>query len=186
MAAVIGKTSVDLTAKKGVESNLGDLATDAMREATKAQIAFYNSGGIRAAIQKGEITFDKLYAAFPFENVLVTMRLSGEQVRRVLEQGVAGEFGGLQMSGISVRYDLKQAVGERVVEAYVGSEPLSPERVYSVVTNDFLAAGGDRMTAFAEGKNVAWGDTLMDALTAYLKKHSPVSPRVAERIRFTE
>jgi hypothetical protein len=54
------------------------------------------------------------------------------------------------------------------------------------VTNDFLAAGGDKVIALSEGRNIAYRETLNDALVEYLKKHSPVSPRVEGRILFVE
>jgi 2',3'-cyclic-nucleotide 2'-phosphodiesterase (5'-nucleotidase family) len=73
-------------------------------------------------------------------------------------------------------------VGERVVNVEVNGEPLDRDKSYTVVTNDFLAAGGDKVLALKEGKIIAYGDTLRDALAEYLKKHSPVSPKVEGRI----
>jgi 2',3'-cyclic-nucleotide 2'-phosphodiesterase (5'-nucleotidase family) len=186
LAAVVGETSVDLTAKSGSESNLGDLVADAMRAATGGQIAFQNSGGIRANIPAGTITMEGLYTVLPFDNVLVSMNLTGRQVKEALEQGGTMEFGGLQISGMTITYDLKRAAGERLVKAEVGGEPLDPGKTYTVVTNDFLAAGGDKVAVLKEGKNVAYGDTLSDALVQYLKKQSPVSPKIEGRILFAE
>jgi 5'-nucleotidase / UDP-sugar diphosphatase len=185
-SAVVGETSVDLTPGRGRESNLGDLTADAMRAATGCQIGFENSGGIRATIPAGKITMEELYTAFPFDNLLVSMVLSGKQVREALEQGGTMAFGGLQVSGITVTYDLSKAVGERVMRAEINGEPLDEGRSYTVVTNDFLAAGGDKVSALREGKNITYGDTLLDALVTYLKKHSPVSTKVEGRIRYAE
>ena len=185
-AVVVGETSVDLTAKSGGESNLGDLVTDAMRAAAGSQIAFQNSGGIRANIPAGRITMEGLYTVLPFDNVLVSMDLTGRQVKEALEQAGTMEFGGLQVSGMTVTYDLKKPAGERLVKAEVGGEPLDPGKTYVVVTNDFLAAGGDKVIALSEGKNIAYRDVLSDVLVEYLKKHSPVSPRVEGRILFVE
>ncbi len=185
-AAVVGETSVDLAAGRGSESNLGNLVTDAMRAAAGCRIAFMNSGGIRAGIPVGKITMEEVYTAFPFDNVLVSMTLTGDQVRQALEQGGTMEFGGLQASGVTVTYDLKKPVGERVVKADVGGEPLGPDKAYTVVTNDFLAAGGDKVSALKEGRDIALGDTLTDALVEYLKEHSPVSPKVEGRIVFVQ
>jgi 5'-nucleotidase/UDP-sugar diphosphatase len=185
-AAVVGETSVDLTAGRGSESNLGDLVADAMREAADSQIAFHNSGGIRASIPAGKITMEEVYTAFPFDNVLVSMTLTWDQVRQALEQAGTMEFGGLQISGITVTYDLKKTVGERVMKAEVGGKPLDPNKAYTVVTNDFLAAGGDKVGALKEGKNITYGDLLRDALVEYLKKHAPVSPRIEGRILFAQ
>ncbi len=185
-AAIVGETSVDLTAQSGKESNLGDLVTDAMRSATGNQIAFQNSGGIRANLPAGKITMEGLYTTLPFENVLVSMELTGRQVKEALEQAGTMEFGGLQISGMTITYDLKKPTGERVAKAEVGGEPLDHDRTYTVTTNDFLAAGGDKVAALKEGKNIGYGGTLMDALVEYLKKRSPVSPKVEGRILFTE
>jgi 2',3'-cyclic-nucleotide 2'-phosphodiesterase (5'-nucleotidase family) len=185
-AAIVGEASVDLTAQSGSESNLGDLVTDAMRSATGNQIAFQNSGGIRANLPAGKITMEGLYTTLPFENVLVSMELTGRQVKEALEQAGTMEFGGLQISGMTITYDLKKPTGERVAKAEVGGEPLDHDRTYTVTTNDFLAAGGDKVAALKEGKNIGYGGTLMDALVEYLKKRSPVSPKVEGRILFTE
>jgi 5'-nucleotidase / UDP-sugar diphosphatase len=186
LAAVVGETSVDLTGKSGSESNLGDLVADAMRAAAGSQIAFQNSGGIRANIPAGAITMEGLYTVLPFDNVLVSMDLSGRQVKEALEQAGSMEFGGLQVSGMTITYDLKKPAGERLVKAEVSGEPLDPGKTYTVVMNDFLAVGGDKVFALSEGKNIAYRETLNDALIEYLKKHSPVSPRVEGRILFVE
>jgi 5'-nucleotidase/UDP-sugar diphosphatase len=96
------------------------------------------------------------------------------------------EFGGLQLSGMTITYDLKKPAGERVTKAEVDGDALDPGKTYALVTNDFLAAGGDKVIALKEGKNIVYGDTLRDVLVRYLKKHSPVSPEVEARILFTE
>lgn len=185
-AAVIGETAVDLMAGRTSESNLGNLVADAMRADSGAQIAFENSGGIRANIPSGKITMEQLYSAFPFDNVLVSMELSGGQVKEVLEQGASTESGLLQMSGINVTYDLKKPYGNRVVKVQIDGKPLDPGKTYTVVTNDFLAAGGDGMTILGQGEYVKYGNTLRDVVRRYLNKHSPVAPRVEARIQFAQ
>jgi len=185
-SAVVGTASADLTTTRAGESNLGNLVADAMRAAAGCQIAFENSGGIRANIPAGKITMEEVFTAFPFDNVLISMTLTGEQVRTALEQGGTGDFGVMQVSGIAVTYDLKRPAGQRVVKAEVNGKPLDATASYTVVTNDFLAAGGDKMAALTQGKNIAYGDTLLDALVEYLKEHSPVSPQVEGRISFAQ
>ncbi len=85
-ARVIGETSVDLVRNAMEESNVGDLVADAMREASGADMAFHNGGGIRANIPRGKITLEQIYTLLPFDNTLVVMDLTGEQVRQILEQ----------------------------------------------------------------------------------------------------
>jgi len=181
-AAVEGETEVDLTRNSRGESNVGNLICDAMREAAGSDIAFQNSGGIRADIPRGKISLEQVYSLLPFDNVLLRMDLTGKQVLRILEQNAAMEYGILQVSGLKVKYDLTKPVGRRVMTAEVHGVPLKLERVYSVVTNDFLAAGGDKFSLFKKGKNVHYGDAARDAFVDYLKKHSPVRPEIEGRI----
>ena len=78
------------------------------------------------------------------------------------------------------------APGEkRVKEVRVNGAPLDASRMYRVVTNDFLAAGGDRLGGFQKGRNVTYGGAVRDAFIAYLKRHSPLAPRTEERIVIT-
>jgi 2',3'-cyclic-nucleotide 2'-phosphodiesterase (5'-nucleotidase family) len=91
----------------------------------------------------------------------------------------------LQVSGLKVVYDLTAPEGSRVKELTIGGKPADRSRNYRVTTNDFLAAGGDRFGMFREGKNAVVGDDIRDALLDYLKKQSPVSPRIEGRIVVT-
>jgi 5'-nucleotidase/UDP-sugar diphosphatase len=193
LAVVVGQTSVDLVTVRDRESNFGNLLADAMRESTRKQadaqrkqIAFQNSGGIRANVPSGNITMRHLYTVLPFDNKLVFMDLSGERVKEALEQGATGEFGLLQVSGIAVTYDLTKPVGNRVAKAEVQGAALDPRETYTVVTNDFLAAGGDKVAALKEGEQIEYGDTLRDTLARYLSRHSPVAPKVEGRILVTQ
>ena len=149
-----------------------------------AAIAFQNGGGIRTDVPKGKITLEEVYTLLPFDNLLVTMDLTGSQVLSVLEWSVASGSKVLQVSGIKATYDMSRPPGSRIVSVLVQSDPLKPEGIYRVATNDFLAAGGDRFKVFLEGKNLAYGDTIRDAFTKYLNKHSPVSPAIENRLVF--
>jgi 2',3'-cyclic-nucleotide 2'-phosphodiesterase (5'-nucleotidase family) len=180
-AKVVGETMVDLVSNYNEEYNVGNVICDAMREAVSADIAFQNSGGIRTDIQKGPITMELVYTLLPFDNVLVTMDLTGKQILQLLEQSATLQKGILQQSGLKVKYDMTKPVGQRVVEVFVGEKPLELDKVYKVVTNDFLAAGGDNFVTFKEGKNLVYGDMLRDVFIEYLKKHSPISPKVEGR-----
>ncbi|MFZ2447741.1 MAG: bifunctional UDP-sugar hydrolase/5'-nucleotidase [Syntrophobacteraceae bacterium] len=180
---VVGAASTDLTRVMQGESNLGDLIADAMREASGAQIAFENGGGIRADILKGPITLERIFTVLPFDNQLVTMDLTGEQVKVVLEHSAVMEKTA-QVSGLNVEYDLTKPDGSKVVSVTVGGKPLDPDASYRVVTNDFLAAGGDRFTTFTEGRNPVFGAELRDVVGDYIRGRSPVDAQVQGRIVF--
>jgi 5'-nucleotidase/UDP-sugar diphosphatase len=219
-ARVVGQTRVDLMREPYQESNIGNSISDALLESSGTQIAFQNSGGIRADLLKGPIPMEGVYTVLPFDNVLVAMDLTGRQILELLEKSARLEQRILQVSGMRVTYDMARPAGSRVARALVktgaspegmekqqpanpaqetggqagaanpepdlplGYEPLQPEKTYRVVTNDFLAAGGDNFTTFKEGRNPAYGDTIRDAYLEYLKKYSPIEPRVEDRLIF--
>jgi len=179
-AAVVGETAVDLIRDDHRESNIGKLVCDMMKEATGADVAVINSRSIRTDIPKGKITLEQVYALLPFDNILVTMDLTGKQILEILEQGGSRSHSGLQVSGIKINKDISDTAG--INDIYIGLKPLNPEKTYRVVTNDFLASKGDRYTTFGTGKNIQYGTDLRDAFLSYLKKYSPVHPMLGERI----
>jgi len=183
-ARVVGETTVDLARSNHEESNVGDLVCDALREASGADIAFENGGGMRADIPKGRITLEQVYTLLPFDNVLVIMDLTGEQIRQILEQNANSEHAILQISGMTVQYDLTRPVGSRITDVRVANEALEPRKSYRVAANDFLAAGGDQYATFKDGKNIVYGGSLRDIFAAYLTKYSPVHPKLEKRIVF--
>ena len=179
----VGTTSVDLDTSRIEESNEGNLVCDAMREASGAAIVFVNSGGLKSCIPKGAITMEKVFELLPYDNVIITMRLSGKQIWDILEQSARIGHGGLlQVSGIRMTFDMTQPAGSRVRNVQVGNRPLRDDDHYTVATNDFLAAGGDNYVTFKEGTAVLFGDDLRETFVTYLKNHSPVSPRREGRI----
>ncbi|MBP2652896.1 MAG: 5-nucleotidase [Firmicutes bacterium] len=153
------------------ETLLGQWVTDTMRQAVGADIAFQNSGGLRTGISKGAVTMGNLYEVIPFDNTLFTMVLTGKQIMGVLEYGIMNDkIGMVQYSGMKVAYDLKGAKGGRIIAVTMADgTPLSPEKSYKVVTNDFMATGGDGFIMFKEGQNfhdtcIPERDILADAI----------------------
>ena len=111
-----------------------------------------------------------LYEVMPFDNTLVTMDLSGAEILKVLEYGIGNtQLGYVQYSGVKVVYDPSLPAGQRVVEAsLLDGRQIDPSTMYKVVTNDFMASGGDQYTMFKQGVNVTdtfipLRDVFMDA-----------------------
>ena len=179
---IVGESGVDLLRNSEGESNLGNLICDAMRSESGAEIAFYNSGGIRANIYHGKVRLEQAFEALPFDNVLVSMDLTGEQVKSILEKSASMEIGILQVSGLKYKINASKPKDGRVEDVTVNGSKLQPAKVYRIVTNDFLAAGGDRFLTFKEGKNIVYGDDVRESFIRYLEKRSPVAPRVEGRI----
>jgi 2',3'-cyclic-nucleotide 2'-phosphodiesterase (5'-nucleotidase family) len=151
---VLGEALVDLDSKgaRERETNLGNLLTDRLRQETGAEVAILNGGGIRADIPAGPIRVRQVMDVLPFNNFPVVLRLTGSEIKEVLEHGVseAGGHGGKfpQVSGVMFVYQTASPSGRRVLKVEISGRPLEPERTYTVATNDFLAAGGDGYAVF--------------------------------------
>jgi 2',3'-cyclic-nucleotide 2'-phosphodiesterase (5'-nucleotidase family) len=185
---VVGEAASPLTRAYGTESALGDLVTDGARAADlgdgrSADIALYNDGGIRADLDAGPITYAELYSALPFENSLIGVDLSGALVKRMLEDGIGENGSEIQVSGLSLTYDPNRGSGKRVIEVYVGGEPLDQARTYRVVTVDYLYTHPDFQGSLGQGENMVYGGLHLDAVIEYVRKHSPIAPQVEGRIR---
>jgi 5'-nucleotidase len=183
----IGEVTAVLSRKEGPsgESPLGSVIADAHLAATKAQLAFMNSGGIRADLgtEQKKITYGMAFTTQPFNNVLVTMTLTGEQIERVLEeQWHEGRPRFLQVSQ-TLRYTWhsERKDGDRIDprEIFVGGEPLDPKATYRVTVNNYLSSRG----VFREGTDRAQGMLDIDALEALFAASSPIAPPPAGRIQ---
>lgn len=170
---ILGYTKKELSHNKASVSTLGQWVTDVMRRTMKADIAFQNGGGLRTSIPAGNITIGNLYEVVPFDNTLVTLELTGKQIKENLEYGIYNkQIGMLQFSGLVVKYDKSQPEGKRVVEVSLhNGRRLDLNKTYKVVTNDFLAQGGDGFTTFTQGKyindsQIPLRNLLMDAVKA--------------------
>ncbi|MFC0205218.1 bifunctional metallophosphatase/5'-nucleotidase [Novosphingobium soli] len=156
---------------------LGNLVADAQLAASKgagARIAFTNPFGLRAPIDPaadGTVTFGQVYATQPFNNELVTMTLTGAQVRAVIEEGLndAGSLQALSPSaGFRFTYDMRRPAGSRVVSLTLDGQPLAPAATYRVTVVNFLAEGGDGFATFRQGVDPVRGMIDSEALQQWL------------------
>jgi 2',3'-cyclic-nucleotide 2'-phosphodiesterase (5'-nucleotidase family) len=156
MGRVIAETGIDLDGEnvRVRETNLGNFITDILRKESGADAAIINGGGLRTSIKKGPVTVGNIYSVLPFNNYIVGIRLTGQQIRDALEYGLSGieqkEGRFPQVAGLTVTYSTARKPGNRVGTILVGGEPIEPSRQYIVATVDFLAAGGDGYQVFRE------------------------------------
>jgi 2',3'-cyclic-nucleotide 2'-phosphodiesterase (5'-nucleotidase family) len=163
MDVPLGITEEDLVREPGFRSSrLGSWVCDVMREAVHADAAITNKGGLRADIPKGPIRVREVYQVSPFGNTVVTLRLTGRELREELEYALSKPLAAIEVSGLEVRYDLERPPGDRLIAARLNGEPLSPDRKYLIATNSFLAAGGDGHRILAGGEDRA--DTGLDVM----------------------
>jgi len=194
LSTVIGSTAVELDgARENVrtgESNLGQLLTDSMKAASGAEIAITNGGGIRASIPAGEITKNHIVTAFPFGNYLVTKNIKGSDIVAALEVGSAGypdQLGAFShVSGLTYNIAPNMPAGSRVTDVMVGSSPIDMDREYLVVTNDFMAAGGDGYVMFKDQPVVNEFDSLDEVLIYYIQSLGQVQGTMTPRITFND
>lgn len=183
---VLGTTSEFLQADRDMNNPLGNLVADALLDYGKKQgwqtdVAFYNGAGLRASIGVGEITYGKLSEVLPFGNTVVSVDLTGAQLKEVFE-GMAGAAGRLFMAGGTMSYRFTNPSGQRVLDATVGGAPFDPARVYHVATIDYLQGGGDGHTGFVKGTNLIYGDVDVDVVATYIEARSPLAPTSPGRV----
>jgi 5'-nucleotidase len=149
-----------------------------------------NPGGIRAPLAltgSGEVTHTNVFDVYPFNNVVVTMTLTGAQIVEFLEQQWRGEFPRVMQvsSGFAYAWNPSAPPGSRVVRESVTLDgaPLESDRPYRVAVNSYLAQGGDGMAVLREGKDPVQTIGGREAIASYIEKHSPLAPASERRIR---
>ena len=168
--------------ENGIGNMIGDALVDyGQKMGWKTDVGFYNAAGVRAPLIAGPVSYGQLYQVLPFENTVVSVDLTGDQLREVLEDA-SGRAGRLQIGGGSWVYRFLNDSGKRVLEATIAGQPLDPRRIYHVATIDYLLLGGDGHTWFGKGTNVIYGDIEVDVVAAYMTAHSPLDPKVEGRI----
>ena len=174
---------------------LGSIIADADLDATQAvgaRIAFLNPGSVRSPIDaglEGAVTYGALFRAQPFGNNLVTMTLSGAQIKALLEQQWLPARQQAQILQVShnfrYAYDADRPMGSRVAAdtIRIDGKPISMTADYRVTVNSFMASGGDGFTVLTEGRNKVVGVIDVDASEAYFAKHTSMAAPAAGRIR---
>ncbi|MFZ9595451.1 MAG: bifunctional metallophosphatase/5'-nucleotidase [Bdellovibrionia bacterium] len=159
---VIGTAVRPLEHRRLKESELGNLIADSIRAAVHSDVAYMNPGGVRAPIEAGKITYGDLFRSLPFENQIVTIRVTGRELKQIIQVAQSGYRGFGSVSGLKMRLidpaypapfvdldgsgrhdlwklnrllDLRLSDGTRIEDS----------KTYSLALSDFLASGGDDM-----------------------------------------
>ncbi|MDD1729515.1 MAG: bifunctional metallophosphatase/5'-nucleotidase [Methanospirillum sp.] len=171
---VISSTEMNITTDRNAdgESNLYDLITDSMRDSMQSDFAVLQEEAVRSDILPGSITIGTMYKLLPFGNSIVTVHMTGDQIRLLLEQQWNRTIAPthlLQISGFNYTYDETKPISERIISITRNGSPLEPDQNYSVATIGFLAAGGDGYTVMQLSQPGVTGSLDVDVLTAYIK-----------------
>ncbi len=155
-------------------TNLGDMICAALIDVTGADISLQNGGGIRTSIEPGDVTKGEIISVLPFGNTVTVLEVSGKDVISVIENGVSKypetNGGYCHMGGLVFSFDETKPAGSRVTEVLVDGKPIDMNAKYSLATNDFLAAGGDKYEMLKGLKVLAEFGTLDDILVEYMNK----------------
>jgi 5'-nucleotidase len=122
-------------------SSLGTVTAEALKHFTGADVAVINSGGLRADLPKGPLTFGALYRALPFENRAVVIQVTGRQMLALLNALPQSGHGYPQVAGLTASGDAGDWTGGTLGDG----KPLELDHPYRLATVDFLASGGDGM-----------------------------------------
>ena len=178
------------------ESPAADLVADSMLAATRApeqggaQVALVNASGVRVDLPGGDVRYDQAFAMMPFGNNLVVMTLTGAQIKEALEQEYKGSIrpgltrpsAMVPSAGVTYAVDMSKPAGGRVSDIRFNGKAMDAAAKYRVVVNNYLASGGDGISAFTEGTDITdKGIIDLDALVAWIAPgRTPPQP---ERIR---
>lgn len=192
----IGVTAAaPFTRNNQAESAIGDLTADTLRIALGTDMAFMNSGGIRAGLRAGELLYKDVYEVSPFENYPAILTLTGAQITQLLRLTTSGDRGIMQVSGLRYTFDaakdMDKAPAERsrlVSVTLPDGSPIDPAKTYRVAMPDFLAMGGDGFlpvtsTLPADRVTIMHDPPLHDLFATLLKDFpQPLEPKLDGRI----
>ncbi|MDD4842614.1 MAG: 5'-nucleotidase C-terminal domain-containing protein, partial [Sphaerochaetaceae bacterium] len=155
-------------------TNLGTMIATAMKDSTGADVALTNGGGVRASIDVGDITRGEIITVLPFNNTVVLVEVTGQDIYDALEFGYSqlpNQNGGFpQTAGMQIVYSRFSAVGNRIKRVLINGKEVDRKATYKLATNDFMAAGGDGYTML-DRPVLMYGKGLDEVLTEYLVQH---------------
>ena len=196
---IIGNIAADVANIRSAagDNPAGRLIADAQLQATQyptapAQIALMNPGGVRASgfllsgtapANSGNVSYGQAFTVQPFGNSLVTLTLTGQQIKDLLEQQFNGcSVGGLPpqsgtkillvSAGFNWSWDNRRALCDKVVSISLNGQPIfgagaDLSQTYRVTVNNFLSTGGDGFTVLKSATNLVGGAQDIDALVNY-------------------
>jgi 5'-nucleotidase/UDP-sugar diphosphatase len=150
---------------KDVSNNLGTLITNIMVYYTNSDIAFYNTGGIRDILNKGNITYGQVFSILPFENMLITVKMKGKDILELLNN--------MENKKTPLKYNSSLEFKEN--KWLLNGKEIQEDKEYKVATIDFLYYGGDGYTEFKRYPVFENYGYIRDIIANYIKEHSPLN-----------
>lgn len=188
VTAQLGTTTVKLDGEKSNvrsrETNLGNVVADGMQAAIPCDLALINGGGIRNSISGPAITIADCLNVLPFDNKLYKLSLSGSSLKKIFGQVQKAILSTPQFGGfLQVSKGLRVVYRSQGVDLQLNGQELADDAIYQVVTNNFLALGGNGLTGFTEATASEPTAILdVDALMTYVRQVGTLSQSVEGRI----
>ena len=190
LGEVIGRSDVMIYRRDFWQSPMGNMLTDALRDVTDSDIAFFPAWRYGATLLPGNITVEDVYNVIPTDGTINTFRMTGKALKRLMNNTLNGfldrdpysRVGGdmIRFSGMKLVYDTSRPLGQRVVSLDIGDKPISDDQEYTVASvhtrfqlNPLFGATHAKDT----------GRVFVDELIEYIRKHSPISPSLDDRIQ---
>lgn len=166
------------------ESLLTNLVTDVMMQVDKKytenypiDAAFMNVHGIRSPIAEGNIVVGDIYSAFPFDNTLTLLRIKGKYLNDIFAAIAKSEMVGV--SG-NIKIIVKD---KKVISSTINNMPLKEEKLYTIITLDYLADGNDTMDAFKKAEYIKpTGITLREYMLNYVQNLTSQDQRLTAKL----
>ena len=183
MNTVVGRTQfiLDKPSSRHPQTNLANWLADVFRERMHADIAMQNTGGTRASLNAGNITYNDLYSVLPFENTLVLLEAKGDLVQKIMDNLAEKLHKATETASVSGVSFFVNDEG-KALNIKIDGKPLDTSTTYTIAVNDFMANGGSGFSLLKEAKVIRYDDNLRDVVIDYLKEHPVIAPVDQERI----
>ncbi len=153
-----------------IDSPLGNIFADLVKDFTKADIGLQNTGGVREDLNKGPITVRKAYQIFPFANTPYIVRVKGEFIQKLVRKSLKEDKSLFQYSSnVEVKYTFKKR--PQLVSIKINGEDLDPQKTYTIGTNNHTALGGSEGYMFKniQDRKLVSKNTLTELFIDYVK-----------------
>lgn len=189
---VVGTADADFYRAGDKESQLNNFIANVTRigvgnnSSVKPDLAVMNAGGVRAELEKGDVTYAEAFAIQPFGGENTYVELKGSDVVAALEQQWRDDkdrpmFPLGVSDNVSYTYDPTAPVGSKVTSVTIDGAPLDPDKTYIVAGSTFILGGGDSFKAFTRGtKPVNLGYVDLNALVEFLASDQKKTPRTSQ------
>lgn len=170
----VGKTETQMNRRYIEESDVGNLLADIFVEASGADIGFIHGGSLRKDIPAGDVRVVDLLDTYPFVDDVIIKEMSGDQIRRALEQSLTFERGLLQLSGLELTYDLQRPEWQRIVSLSHKGKPVMADEQFTIAAPGFLTEGGDLYDSFPESAVIGNIGKVSDVAIRYFREQEVV------------